>query len=245
MIKNAGNILRRRELVEKLYSAVNALLDFFFPRFCAACKTKMSGTERFVCPACISKIQRASQERIEHEFQRKFLQNQIISGFQSAFVFEKEKELQTILHSLKYNGKFLLGKFLGEIAVKESLEMMKNWNADLILPVPLHSLKKAERGYNQSEFICKGISKVLGIPYKTNFVKRTRFTLSQTTMTLEERKQNVHEAFKLKHRSAVAGKRIIIVDDVITTGATITECARVLKENGADEIFAFSIAVAD
>ncbi|MEW6654548.1 MAG: hypothetical protein AB1394_13940, partial [Bacteroidota bacterium] len=152
----------------------------------------MNSTERFVCPSCLSKIQNASPERIEYECQRKFLNRQIISGLQSAFVFEKEKEFQTILHSLKYDGKFLLGKFLGEIAAKETLDNIKTWNADLILPVPLHSLKKAERGYNQSDFISNGISKVLKIPYKTNIIKRTRFTLSQTTMSLEERKQNVH-----------------------------------------------------
>ncbi|KAF0151733.1 MAG: putative amidophosphoribosyltransferase [Ignavibacteria bacterium] len=237
--------MQRTELAEKLCVSANQLLDFFFPSFCAACKIKLSCTERFVCPSCISKIQKASQERIEHEFQRKFLSSQIIAGFHSAFVFESEKELQTILHLLKYNGKFLLGKFLGEIAAAETIAKIKLWSADLILPVPLHSLKKAERGYNQSDFICKGISKVLKIPYKAKIIKRTRFTLSQTTMTLEERKQNVHEAFEIKRKKDIAGKRIIIVDDVITTGATITECARVLKENGAEEIFAFSVAIAD
>lgn len=245
MIKNVGNILLRRVSVERISFYANALLDFFFPSFCAACKTKLSGTERFVCASCISKIQRATPERIEHEFHRKFQQDQIISGFQSAFVFEKEKELQTILHLLKYNGKFLLGKFLGKIATQETLTNIEAWKADLIIPVPLHSVKKAERGYNQAEFICKGISKVLRIPYKSNILKRTRFTLSQTTMTLEERKNNVHQAFQLKGKNNLIGKRILIVDDVITTGATITECARVLKEKGAGEIFAFSVAIAD
>jgi ComF family protein len=191
----------------------------------------------------VSKIQKVSHERIGHEFLRKFSQEEIVSGFSSPFLFEKEKELQTILHSLKYNGKFLLGKHLGELAAKQIYEEIKGWEADLIIPVPLHPLKKAERGYNQSEFICKGISSVLKIPYRTDILKRTRFTPSQTTMTFEERKENVHKAFAISKR--INGKKIIIVDDVITTGATITECARVLKGNGVDEIFAFSIAVAD
>lgn len=233
------------ELLERINFSANALLDFIFPSFCASCKSKLSISERFVCPFCLSKIQIATIERIEHEFRRKFLSDLLISGFLSSYVFEKEKELQRILHELKYNGKFLLGKYLGEIVTKDTIEIMKSWNPSLLLPIPLHQLKKAERGYNQSDFICKGISNVLGIPYKTNILKRTRFTLSQTTMTLEERKQNIQEAFMLKKKNAIEGKRIIIVDDVITTGATITECAKLLLENGADKIYAFSIAIAD
>lgn len=232
-------------LHKSLRSAANQLLGFFFPGFCASCKTKLIDTEKCVCQSCINNIQIAAPERIEHEFQRKFAQSRIISGFQSAFVFEKEKELQTILHALKYNGKFILGKFLGELAAKQVYNSINAWHADMIMPVPLHSLKKAERGYNQAEFICKGISKVLKIPNRTDILKRTRFTLSQTTMTFEERKENVHKAFGLKKKKHIPGKRIILVDDVITTGSTITECARELKDNGATEIFAFSVAIAD
>ncbi len=226
-------------------SAANQLLGFFFPSFCTACKTKLAATEKCVCQSCISKIQIADSERIEREYHRKFSHNNIISAFQSAFVFEKDKELQDILHALKYNNKFLVGKFLGELIASQVGEQVKTWNADMIIPVPLHSLKKAERGYNQAELICKGISKVLFIPTKPNVLKRSRYTLSQTTMTLEERKENVHKAFVLRKKRKITGKRIIIVDDVLTTGATITECARVLKENGAEEVYALSVAIAD
>ena len=224
-------------------TATNQLLGFFFPSFCTACKTKLADTEKCVCKSCISKIQIADSERMEREFHRKFSHSNIISAFQSAFVFEKDKELQDILHALKYYNKFQVGKFLGGLIANQVGEQVKTWNADMIIPVPLHSLKKAERGYNQSELICKGISKVLSIPTKPNVLKRSRYTLSQTTMTLEERKENVHKAFVMKKKS-VTGKRIIIVDDVLTTGATITECGRVLKENGAEEVYALSVAIA-
>lgn len=222
-------------------TATNLLLGFFFPSFCTACKTKLADTEKCVCKSCISKIQIADSERMEREFYRKFSHSNIISAFQSAFVFEKDKELQDILHALKYYNKFQVGKFLGGLIANQVGEQVKTWNADMIIPVPLHSLKKAERGYNQSELICKGISKVLSIPTKSNVLKRSRYTLSQTTMTLEERKENVHKAFVMKKN--VTGKRIIIVDDVLTTGATITECGRVLKENGAEEVYALSVAI--
>lgn len=245
MIENVVNILQKTELLERVNFSTNAILDFFFPSFCASCQTKLISTERFVCPLCFSKIKKATIDRIEREFQRKFLCDNLISGLNASFVFEKERELQHILHALKYNGKFLLGKYLGEIVSNETINILKSWNPNLILPIPLHPLKKAERGYNQSDFICKGLSKALNIQYRTNIIKRSRFTHSQTTMTLEERKQNVNEAFKQKKKRAITGKRILLVDDVITTGATITECAKVLLENGADKIYAFSIALAD
>lgn len=237
--------MRGKELNNLLRTTTLSLLDFFFPNFCASCKTKITKTQNCICEDCLTKIQTASSERIEQEYIRKFLCNNIISKFQSAFVFEKDKELQSILHSLKYDGKFMVGKVLGELAANQVKLLLESWNADYVVPVPLHPLKKAERGYNQSEFICKGLSKVLKTPVRTDLLKRTRFTLSQTTLTFEERKANVNKAFVCQKRKRVEGKNIIIVDDVITTGATTAECGQVLLAAGAAKVYAFSIAIAD
>ncbi len=239
-----GHILRGTELNNFLRTTFLSLLDFFFPNFCAACKAKLSTTRTCICEDCLNNIQIASPERIEREYGRKFKDDDIISGFQSAFVFEKDKELQLILHSLKYNGKFMVGKVLGELASKQVHSILQSWNADYVVPVPLHPLKKAERGYNQSEFICKGLSKVLKTPVRTDLVKRSRFTHSQTTMTREERIENVRQAFVCKKRKSVEGKNIILVDDVITTGATTAECGKVLLDAGAAKVYAFSVAIA-
>lgn len=244
-IENVGHILRGKELNNLLRTMVLSLLDFFFPNFCASCKTKITKTQNCICKDCLIKIQTASPERIEQEYNRKFLCNNIISQFQSAFVFEKDKELQSVLHSLKYNGKFMVGKVLGELAAIQVRPSMESWKADYIVPVPLHPLKKAERGYNQSEFISIGLSKVLKTPVRTDLLKRTRYTLSQTTLTLEERKVNVNKAFVCPKRKSVAEKNIIIVDDVITTGATTAECGQVLLAAGAAKVYAFSVAIAD
>ncbi|MFA7421149.1 MAG: ComF family protein [Melioribacteraceae bacterium] len=240
-----GHILRGTGLNNFVRTTSFSLLDFFFPNFCAACKNKLSVTQTCICVECLSNIQIATPERIEREYERKFQNDNIISGFQSAFVFEKDKELQSILHSLKYNGKFLAGKTLGELASKQVYSILQSWNADFVVPVPLHPLKKAERGYNQSDFICKGLSKTINVPVKADILNRTRFTLSQTTMTLEERKENVLQAFVCKKRKIVEGKNIILVDDVITTGATTAECGKVLLEAGAAKVYAFSVAIAD
>lgn len=194
---------------------------------------------------CYELIRRPDLKRIEFEFTRKFRSDKIISGFNSAFVFEKEKPLQHLIHSLKYMENFRIGIFLGKIAGELLKEEIKSWKGDILIPVPLHRLKKAERGYNQSFYIAKGISSVLKIPVEKSAIKRKRFTETQTELTLEERQNNISCAFTVTGSKKLTGRNIILVDDVITTGATISECGRVLKENGAAEIFALSVAIAD
>lgn len=169
----------------------------------------------------------------------------IISDFVSQYIFEKDKELQFIIHALKYEKKFLIGKFLGENLGEEFATKFRSWNIDLVVPIPLHHLKKAERGFNQSYYIAKGISTATGIPLNARAVKRVRFTQSQTTMTLKEREENIDGAFKVRKTEKVKGKNILLVDDVMTTGATISECGRVLLEVGASRIYAATVALAD
>lgn len=223
----------------------NHLFDFFLPRFCLSCNSKLNPDTIYICEPCCNLIQRADSKRIELEFNRKFESGKIISGFISAFVFEKEKPLQHLIHSLKYMENFRIGIFLGKMSGTLLKEEIKSWDGDLLIPVPLHRLKKAERGYNQSYYIAKGISSVTKIPVEESVMKRKRFTETQTELTLEERKDNIRSAFTVSGNKKIAGKNIILVDDVITTGATISECGSVLKENGAAEIFALSVAVAD
>jgi ComF family protein len=221
------------------------VIDFFLPRFCTSCKTKLSLTEETVCESCFSKIKRADEERLNHEFERKFQSEKIISGFTSLFIFEKDKELQHIIHGLKYDGKFQTGIFLGKLLATELKSKFSEWEIDFIVPVPLHHLKRAERGYNQSEFLAKGMKSVLRIPVNSNFIRRNRFTETQTNLTLLERKENIRDAFSARRRKIIKGKNILLLDDVITTGATIAECGSILLDNGAAKVYAASVAIAD
>ncbi|MCX6171039.1 MAG: ComF family protein [Ignavibacteriales bacterium] len=221
------------------------VIDFFLPRFCSSCKTKLSLNEEIVCESCFSKIKHADQERLNCEFERKFNSAKIISGFTSLFIFEKDKELQHIIHGLKYDGKFRIGIFLGKLLANELKNKFSEWNIDFIVPVPLHHLKKAERGYNQSEFLAKGMRSVLKISVENKLIKRNRFTETQTNLTLPERKENIYNAFTMKNRNIVKQKNILLLDDVITTGATIAECGNTLLESGAANVYATSVAIAD
>jgi ComF family protein len=224
---------------------INQFFDFFLPRYCTSCDKKLADEEQLVCPVCLNTILKPHTETIVAEFDRKFKDDGIIEDFSSLYIFEKDKTFQDIIHSIKYNKKFLAGVFLGKL-LAESLEIKINsWKINLIIPVPLHHLKKAERGYNQSEYIAKGISKRSGIRMQNNVIRRVRYTQSQTTMSLKEREQNIGNAFKVKRKKKIKDKNILLVDDVITTGATVIECGRVLKDNGAKLVYACSTAIAE
>ena len=225
--------------------SINGLFDFFIPRYCPSCKKKLELEENCICDECLSSIERADRSRLNLEYQRKFASTGFISGFTSLFVFEKDKALQLFIHSIKYNKRFLNAKYLGKLIGENLKEQIQNWSVDYILPVPLHSLRKADRGFNQSKYIALGIGNKLGIKVKSNLLKRTRYTETQTNLTLKEREENISMAFQAKQKRLIGGNTFLLVDDVITTGATTKECGKVLLANGAAKVFACSAAIAE
>lgn len=225
-------------------SYIIKLYDIILPRFCPACLNKLTSKEDSICSICLNSLRTVSTEIINAEYQRKFVSKRIISGFVSQYIFEKDKELQHIIHALKYDKKFQIGFFLGKILGKHFQSQFNDWKINLITPVPLHHLKEAERGFNQSFYITKGINVSTGIPINNRIVKRCRFTQSQTTMTAKERAENVEGAFLVKKDDNLKDKNILLVDDVMTTGATINSCGKVLLESGANRIYAATVALA-
>lgn len=223
----------------------NVFLDFILPRFCCSCKTKLNINQDTICDNCFSKIQKSTSARLQHEFERKFEDKKIIADFYAPFIFEKDKELQHAIHSLKYEKKFRIGIFLGTILASAIKKEKPNWQFDTVIPIPLHRLKKAERGYNQSYYIAKGVENILDVNSSDRIVKRIKYTESQTKMNLNEREDNISNAFKVRKKNIAEGKNILLLDDVITTGATISECGKILLEAGANKIYAASIAIAD
>ncbi|KUG26878.1 competence protein f [hydrocarbon metagenome] len=228
----------------KVNEVGNILLDFFLPRLCLCCNSKLLSTQRVICDSCFSQIDIAPDELIQYEFDRKFSTEKIIDGFVSPFVFKEGGNLQILLHELKYKKRFRVGNILGVFIGELSADKIASWNIDYIIPIPLHKLKKADRGYNQSDHIGISLAKYLNKPYRTNIVKRKKFTESQTKLNILERKTNIEGAFKLKRTKTIRGKNILLLDDVITTGATVTELGKVLKENEANKVYACSVALA-
>lgn len=220
------------------------LADFIFPPLCFSCNNEKYIRNHLLCKNCFNKLQHPTEYEIAFEFQKSFTGGGYIEKIYPLYKFEKDSPLQNLLHQLKYNQKFIVGKLLGrEIALKFFNELSSS-QIDFIVPVPLFHSKKAERGYNQSAFIASGIAKVLGIGINTRSVSRIKFTASQTSLTAEERKRNIENVFKARLSERIKEKNILLVDDVITTGATLNELAKELKSAQAKKIFAASIALA-
>lgn len=225
--------------------SINAFFDFILPRICPCCQRKLSAHEEVICKICLDSIEEVSEEKLCEEYNERFHRDGIISGIVSSFIYEKESAIQDLIHSAKYHKRFQNAFFLGKLLGRKAQSKLTQWQVDLIIPVPLHSAKKAERGYNQSYYISKGISRVTGISVCEKAVKRVRNTQSQTHLNLIERKMNVKGAFKIKSADKIKNKNILIVDDVITSGSTISECAAALKNSGADNIYVASAAIVE
>ena len=162
--------LSQISMIIMIKNYLTELFDFILPRFCPSCQNKLTSTENTVCNSCLSKLKLVDPEFIKSEYQRKYESKRIISGFVSQYIFEKDKELQHIIHALKYDKKFHVGIFLGKNLGKHFKSQFQDWNINMIVPIPLHHLKKAERGFNQSYYIAKGISSQTSIAVMTSTV---------------------------------------------------------------------------
>jgi ComF family protein len=219
-----------------------SILDVIYPPLCLCCENLLVGGDKHVCVSCWESLKRVETDLpLFLQTRDKLLAGGVVDDLVSLYVFEKEGGFQKIIHAVKYSGTSSLGIDLGR-RLGQNLKTHKTI-ADTLVPIPLHKRKLRERGYNQSEFIARGLSDVTGIPVNANYVERAKFTQTQTTLSMEERRMNMERAFTCVS-SEVEGKVIVLVDDVITTGATITSCAHMLKERGATRVIATSVALA-
>jgi ComF family protein len=226
-----------------MYNFGLAILDFFLPLHCAACGKTIASGAGFVCPICLDNLKRLPPEILTIEFNKKFAEAGYVTGYWAPYMFFQSTGIQNIVHQFKYNKKFRVAQSMGVLIGNLFKREAVSFPADNIIPVPLFRTKKAQRGYNQSEYIAGGLHEALGIPILSSALKRIRNTRTQTGLDIEKRKENMEGAFKIRNIKAISGKNIILVDDVVTTGATINECAKMLKEAGAGYIFVISFAL--
>lgn len=214
---------------------VSHIIDFAMPQVCLNCESKIYNFDGLICSDCGFLLKK---------LENNFTDNGQISMI-NLYPFENDKPIQKILHSLKYEKMKTIGRKLGRELGKE-IQLKVKERFDMIAPVPLHITKERERTYNQSEYICKGIGDVLKIRVENKLVRRVRYTESQARLDRDARQSNVRGAFEVnpKFKDKIMGKNIILVDDVITTGATIMECASALIKGGCGKVLASSIAIA-
>ncbi len=220
----------------------SGFLGFVLPDTCICCGTIMDSGCRFICAECRRHLVKFEEA---HPWKDEEITSGSIDDSFSLYQFHEGTPIQTLLHAFKYEKMKSVGRMVGK-EIGGRIMNSGDVKYDFAVPVPLHYGKERERTYNQSLFISKGIGEELGIRVIGNCLVRTRFTKTQTQLHKLQRRENVRGAFKLnqKFKDVVAGKNIILSDDVITTGSTILECARVLKASGCGKILVCSIAYA-
>jgi ComF family protein len=220
-------------------------LSLFYPRYCLGCSGSLLKGEDIICTECLLEMPKTNfhKQAFNPLYERLSLRMPLKHAF-AYYHFKKGGRVQQLLHQLKYKNHPEIGVKLGKVLAQELLVSGYDQTYHLVVPVPLHPSRKRSRGYNQSEEFAKGVSEGLNIPYTDSFVKRTVQTQTQTRKSKLNRWRNVSEVFEMKDTEAVKGKHILLVDDVVTTGATLEACANALLQSGCSQVSIACIAVA-
>ena len=216
------------------------LLDLLLPRICPVCGRVLLKGEKQLCLKCLSEIPFTYFWTWSgNPAENRFLGKVDIVRAASLFYYRDGSCYKNIIHLFKYKGRRKLGKFMGEMLGEKLLSNGIYEDIDVIIPVPLHPLKRWKRGYNQAEIIALAIGNVIRKPVDCSTLVRRRYTVSQTRKSASQREKNVAGAFRIKSHSLLKGRHILLVDDVLTTGATLSSCAcEIMKIEGCRVSFA-------
>lgn len=208
---------------------LNDLLNIFFPNVCKACGNALYQQEKVICLDCLYKLPKTGfHQHIENPVSRVFWGRVDIHAATSFLFFSKGGKVQQLIHALKYKGNQETGTYLGNLLGADLIQSELYKSVDLVIPVPLHPKKQHKRGFNQSDCIATGIGQAMKIPVVTDKLIRTTHTSSQTKKSRESRWDNVKGVFEVIDSPTLEGKHVLLVDDVLTTGATLESCAETL-----------------
>ena len=210
---------------------LKSLINLLFPRTCAACGNLLLEGEDTVCTTCRFLLPKTGYEQhSDNPLAQIFYGQMPFNAVMAEFFFSKTGKVQHLIHGLKYHHCRENGIFLGQEIGKSLLQAPYYQGIDFIVPIPLHPKKEKIRGYNQSHVIAEGISEILNIPIAENCLVRRVFTDTQTKKSREDRWQNVKDIFEVKNPEKLKGKHVLLVDDVLTTGATLLSAGKSLLQ---------------
>jgi ComF family protein len=206
-----------------------AILHLTFPHVCEGCGSDVLEVEHFLCLRCLSSLPQTKFHLHANNPIEKIFWGRVPLTYATAqYYFTKESLMQRLMHSFKYKNNKELGLYLGRLMGQALSESDRFTDVDVLLPLPLFKSKERKRGYNQATVLCEGIADVLKKPLLIDVVVRTEHTETQTKKNRIERWQNMEGRFELVNIKAIEGKHVLLVDDVVTTGATLEACSREL-----------------
>lgn len=208
-----------------------SIIDLVFPELCPGCISESKPEESLFCIGCTLEIpySKILTSPFNNSLKNKFDPALNIHFALSLYTMDVDSSIEQLIRQLKYHNRAHLG-FEAGVKFAEMIQTTGfDKQIDILIPVPLHKKRELKRGYNQSERICTGMSSFLGIPIDTDSLVRIKNTKTQTAMTKHKRTSNMASAFRLRKNHDLTGKHVCIVDDVITTGSTITACIQILK----------------
>ena len=222
------------------------LLDLISPRLCVVCGERLAVTEEVICGKCNLHLPRTGFQRDakENNMAKMFWGQIPIERACALFYYEAHAETANILYELKYKNHPEIGETMGRMTARELQRGDFFDGIDGIVPIPLAKKRERQRGYNQSMEIAKGVSEVTGLPIYNKVVKRTKFEGSQTSKGRWERNENVEKVFELTDGNSIRGKHLLIIDDVVTTGATVIACSKELIKAGDVSISVLALGYA-
>ena len=218
------------------------MLDLLYPPTCLGCGARTPGTDLPICPRCLRHLERVDPAVLTAQV-RRLPAAPVLDAADALWQFDKAGTLQRVQHGLKYGNRPRYGLALGRLMASAYRDAHPAAPGALV-PIPLHRVRLYERGYNQSAWLARGVADVVEAPVYTDALVRTRNTRSQTHLSREGRWHNVRTAFAAPKPEAVRGQTVVLVDDVITTGATALAAADVLKQAGAAAVHLLALAFA-
>ncbi len=228
-----------------LKTLIKTAAHLFYPHLCMGCGSDLLPNHELLCLRCINDLPHTEFEKYPNNpIERIFIGRLPIAAATSGFYFSKGELVQNLIHDLKYKGNKDAGIYLSEMMGNSMVSTGRFKNIDYLIPLPLFAEKEYKRGFNQADIVCNGLSNMMNIPVLTKNVVRIRFTETQTKKHRTERWHNVFDSFKVTNESVLENKHILLVDDVITTGATLDACAQVINQIKGIKISIATLATA-
>ncbi len=222
------------------------LVYLFYPIYCAACDSPLHSNERLLCTSCRHELPLGNFHYVNAKKIEKVFYGRVkIENATALFVFRKDSLVQNMIHNLKYRGREEIGEELGRWLGSEICQLAEYQKIEVVVPVPLHPRRFRERGYNQVEKFGIEIAKKLEANYINTVLKKKSHTTKQSKHRRINRWVNTAETYDISNQSLLVGKHILLVDDIITTGATIEACVRELLKIEGVTISVAAMAMAD